>query len=151
MSRARCPRCESPEPRLHPAMQFEGEVQPCEHEFHRSDADGQRTWGRVLADRAAHPVTGRYVGWFVRPLTAPVAPEPTIKERAMPTPAVDQDRLYATTRADVWAEEFAKVCPEVDRGLMLGWFANAIETGRSAGRSEAAPVAPVENEPEETT
>lgn len=30
----RCPRCDSPAPHLHPAMQFEGEVQPCEHPWH---------------------------------------------------------------------------------------------------------------------
>lgn len=46
---------------------------------------------------------------------------------------VDERRLYATTDAAVWAEEFKKVCPEVDEGLMLGWFANAIETGRNFG------------------
>jgi hypothetical protein len=34
-----CPRCESPAPHLHPAMQYEGEVQPCEHPFH-ADAPG---------------------------------------------------------------------------------------------------------------
>lgn len=43
---------------------------------------------------------------------------------------VDRERLYATTDASVWAEEFAKVCPEVDQGLMIGWFANAIETAK---------------------
>jgi NTP pyrophosphatase (non-canonical NTP hydrolase) len=32
----KCPRCESPESKLHPAVQFEGEVQPCPHEFHKS-------------------------------------------------------------------------------------------------------------------
>lgn len=47
---------------------------------------------------------------------------------------VNVDRLHATTDAEVWAAEFAKVRPEVDRGLMVGWFANAIETGRDAGR-----------------
>jgi hypothetical protein len=31
----RCPRCNSPDPKLHPAMQFEGEVQPCTHEWHK--------------------------------------------------------------------------------------------------------------------
>ena len=30
----RCPRCDSPSPELHPAMQHEGEVEGCTHEFH---------------------------------------------------------------------------------------------------------------------
>jgi hypothetical protein len=30
----RCPRCDSPDPRKHPAMQFEGEVQECTHPWH---------------------------------------------------------------------------------------------------------------------
>lgn len=29
-----CPRCDSPQPQLHPAVQAGGEVQPCPHEFH---------------------------------------------------------------------------------------------------------------------
>ena len=37
---------------------------------------------------------------------------------------VDQARLYATADAKVWAEEFAKVHPEIDQGFMIGWFAN---------------------------
>ena len=43
---------------------------------------------------------------------------------------VDERRLYATDNAAVWAEEFNKVCPEVDEGLMIGWFANAIESAK---------------------
>lgn len=30
----KCPRCESPAPHLHPAVQFEGEVETCTHDFH---------------------------------------------------------------------------------------------------------------------
>jgi hypothetical protein len=52
------------------------------------------------------------------------------------TNVVDVERLYTTTKADMWAAEFAKVCPEVDQGLMIGWFANAIETGRRASVDE---------------
>jgi len=31
---ANCPRCDSPHPHLHPAVQAEGEVQPCYDPFH---------------------------------------------------------------------------------------------------------------------
>lgn len=34
-----------------------------------------------------------------------------------------------TLDASVWADEFCKLFPEMDRGLMLGWFANAIMAG----------------------
>lgn len=43
----------------------------------------------------------------------------------------------STTDATVWAHEFVAQIPEVDEGLMITWFANAIEVGRSAGRAEA--------------
>lgn len=32
----RCPRCNSPNPRLHPSVQHEGEVQLCEHPWHET-------------------------------------------------------------------------------------------------------------------
>jgi hypothetical protein len=35
----RCPRCDSPKPFLHPAVQSEGEVQPCEHPWHLHPRD----------------------------------------------------------------------------------------------------------------
>lgn len=31
---SKCPRCGSPAPHLHPAMQFEGETETCPHAFH---------------------------------------------------------------------------------------------------------------------
>ncbi|MBI3654143.1 MAG: hypothetical protein HY231_24185 [Acidobacteria bacterium] len=33
----RCPKCDSPDPKRHPAMQFEGEVQICDHLWHTFD------------------------------------------------------------------------------------------------------------------
>lgn len=36
----RCPRCDSPKPNLHPAVQYEGEVQPCSHSFHQEESHG---------------------------------------------------------------------------------------------------------------
>jgi len=62
--------------------------------------------------------------------------------------------LLATTDAAIWAEEFCRIFagkivsldpmnPDphgpVDFSLMVGWFANAIETGRAAGRQELCP------------
>lgn len=39
-----CPRCASPEPRLHPAVQAEGEVQPCPNPWHdRADQHAARS------------------------------------------------------------------------------------------------------------
>ena len=40
--------------------------------------------------------------------------------------------------ASKWAEEFCKRFGNdiIDEGLMLGWFANAIEAGRAAARRE---------------
>lgn len=42
-------------------------------------------------------------------------------------------KLHATTDAAVWTNEFCRLFPESDWGLMVGWFANAIEVGRDHG------------------
>ena len=61
--------------------------------------------------------------------------------------------LLGTTDAMIWAEEFCRifdskvimpqglaqvrgVTDAVDEGTMVGWFANAIEVGRSAGQGQ---------------
>jgi hypothetical protein len=51
--REKCPRCDSPSPKLHPAMQFEGEVSPCSHPFHEAPpepkADERTVEERILS------------------------------------------------------------------------------------------------------
>lgn len=49
-------------------------------------------------------------------------------------------RLLSTTDAMEWAQAFVAVVADdphkcLDVGLMVSWFANAIETGRAAGVS----------------
>lgn len=48
-----------------------------------------------------------------------------MREEAQMT-KVDEKKLRSTIDASAWAREFSKVCPEVDEGLMIGWFANAM-------------------------
>lgn len=53
---------------------------------------------------------------------------------------------YMGTDAQRWAEEWCRIATEIqaghddrrviDEGWMIGWFANAIEAGRNAGRME---------------
>lgn len=55
----------------------------------------------------------------------------------MDTPLSASLRLQNTTDGQIWAQEFMRLFgdrrDEIDEGLMIGWFANAIETGRAAG------------------
>ena len=54
-----CPRCTSPHPHLHPAVQFEGEVETCTHDFHLrpTNQNRQQHIATVLAKRAAQEPT----------------------------------------------------------------------------------------------
>ena len=63
-------------------------------------------------------------------------------------------RLHSTTDARVWAEEFCKrfalvavgaepaVMENDAIGIMIGWFANTIEVGRTAGAQHAPWINP---------
>ena len=45
------------------------------------------------------------------------------------------------TDARKWAEAFMQIFPDtgLDEGIMIGWFANAIENGRDAGLAQQIP------------
>lgn len=67
-----------------------------------------------------------------------------------PEPAPNPElNLHDTTDAQVWAKEFCHLFPALDEATMIGWFANAIETGRTAGinqmRGESVPSATSSN------
>ncbi len=71
-------------------------------------------------------------------LVAPVTDTPTdgwvigdsVLEQLKPVEdVVDSSRLIGEFSAQIWAEEFKKLFPQIDEGLMLGWFANAIMAG----------------------
>ena len=54
--------------------------------------------------------------------------------------------ILQTTNPGIWSEEFMGLFGdrkgEIDDGLMISWFANAIETGRRAGEKEASAATP---------
>jgi hypothetical protein len=69
-----------------------------------------------------------------------MADEPLGSERAiaenrdpMQVSQAEIDVVLRSTDAKVWAEAFMKVMQsgvQIDEGLMITWFANAIETGK---------------------
>lgn len=56
----RCPRCDSPAPGLHPAMQEGGEVQPCPDPWHNSARGsltvGGRHWKTLYDPNDGEPI-----------------------------------------------------------------------------------------------
>lgn len=59
-----CPTCGSPKPHLHPAVQSEGEVQPCSDPFHGPKFDPVKIMGpeaetRTMRGIAPDPITGQ--------------------------------------------------------------------------------------------
>ncbi len=51
----RCPACNSPAPHLHPAVQFEGEVETCADDYHLipTNQNSAKHLAAVVAKRAA--------------------------------------------------------------------------------------------------
>lgn len=54
----RCPSCDSPDPRLHPAMQLGGEVEICHDDFHGEHRHMVDPWGHHISTDAAVIVGG---------------------------------------------------------------------------------------------
>lgn len=55
----------------------------------------------------------------------------------------DTKKLYASNDAQVWAEEFMKVVEagvQIDEGLMVTWFANAIVTAEDLLKKDIGKV-----------
>jgi hypothetical protein len=51
----KCPKCDSPAPHLHPAMQSEGEVSICDDDFHKQPTSQNRCWGDHHVKSIANP------------------------------------------------------------------------------------------------
>lgn len=69
------------------------------------------------------------------------------REREQGAESAGQLLARLGTDGQAWAREFLRRFDgepvggdRVDEGLMIGWFANAIETGRSAGQTVTLPA-----------
>lgn len=64
---------------------------------------------------------------------------------------VDQNRLYAKPDAKVWADEFMAEFgdrrEDIDEGLMIGWFANAMEQAVIHRQADAPPLSDIVEAP----
>jgi len=49
----KCPECGSPSPERHPALQWEGEVHICTHDFHLQDTPQARPYHALVLERRA--------------------------------------------------------------------------------------------------
>lgn len=97
----RCPRCNSPSPALHPAVQSEGEVQPCGHSFHfvtRAVGSG------VVPDKPALAC-----GDCGAPCSETVCPGFNVVH----VPAVTDDEAATLDHRDVWFIRDALACYNV--------------------------------------
>lgn len=66
-----------------------------------------------------------------------VAPEKFDEDLEQAKSEEQMHLLYSTDDAQIWAQEFMKNfghrLQDIDEGLMIGWFANAIETAKKHG------------------
>lgn len=104
---------------------------------------------RSLPSETATPTIEIEEGVFV-PRKAAGHPLPHVSQQSDKSGEEEEvdivKRLHSTTDASVWAHEFNKAFAqmhegcELDEGWLIGWFANAIEIGRDAGKAQSSAI-----------